>query len=525
AVIGNPPYVRQEQIKELKPALKKAYQAFDGTADLYVYFYELGLRLLRPGGRLSYVVTNKWLRAGYAEELRGLLSSEGWLEAVADFGHAKKFFPGADVFPCVIVARRPDGPDPPDETEVCQIPRDVVRLDRVSQQVSELAFPLPRASFTRQAWALDPPEVAALMEKIRRAGVPLEEYAGTKPYRGVLTGYNEAFLIDTPTHDALVAADPKCEEIIKPYLRGQDIERWYAPWRGLWMIVLQSSANRVWPWSDAGDDAERLFQQTYPSLYRHLAPRRAELQTRQDKGRFWWELRACSYYEQFEETKIVYQEIQYHPSFARDHSGSFCNNKVFFIPNADASLITALNSPLIWWHNWRHLAHLKDEALSPQAYRIERLSIAAPSDAARQECIELVDQLVNVRKQASETCTLLRDWYAAELGISKPSQALLEPFWLSSDDFVEQIRKARGVRKPLSAAGVQAVREDYANTVQPMQAVLREAEGLERRLSDLVNQAYGLTPDEVRLMWKTAPPRMPLTPEAEERPQVDEAAE
>ena len=115
AVIGNPPYVRQEQIRSLKPALKKAYRAYDGMADLYVYFYELGLRLLRPGGRLSYVVTNKWLRAGYAEELRGLLSSEGWLEAVADFGHAKKFFPGADVFPCVIVVRRPDGPDPPEE--------------------------------------------------------------------------------------------------------------------------------------------------------------------------------------------------------------------------------------------------------------------------------------------------------------------------------------------------------------------------------------------------------------------------
>ena len=237
AVIGNPPYVRQEQIKALKPALKKAYQAFDGMADLYVYFYELGLRLLRPGGRLSYVVTNKWLRAGYAEELRGLLSSKGWLEAVADFGHAKKFFPGADVFPCVIVARRPDGPDGPQETEVCQIPRDVVRLDRVSQQVSDMAFPLPRASFTRQAWQLDPPEVAALMDKIRRAGVPLEEYAGVSPQYGIKTGFNEAFLIDTPTRDALVAADPKCAEIIKPYLRGQDIERWYAPWRGLWMIV------------------------------------------------------------------------------------------------------------------------------------------------------------------------------------------------------------------------------------------------------------------------------------------------
>ena len=239
-------------------------------ADLYVYFYELGLRLLRPGGRLSYVVTNKWLRAGYAEELRGLLSSEGWLEAVADFGHAKKFFPGADVFPCVIVARRPDGADGPEDTEVCQIPRDVVRLDRVSQQVSEMAFPLPRASFTRQAWQLDPPEVAALMDKIRRAGVPLEEYAGVSPQYGIKTGYNEAFLIDTPTRDALVAADPKCAEIIKPYLRGQDIESWYAPWRDLWMIVMESSSDHAWPWADAGPNAEDTFAQTLPSLVRSL---------------------------------------------------------------------------------------------------------------------------------------------------------------------------------------------------------------------------------------------------------------
>jgi hypothetical protein len=90
-----------------------------------------------------------------------------------------------------------------------------------------------------------------------------------------------------------------------------------------------------------------------------------------------------------------------------------------------------------------------------------------------------------------------------------------------SDEFVEQIRRARGARKPLSAAGVQAVREEYANTVRPMQAALREAERLERRLSDLVNQAYGLTPDEIRLMWDTAPPRMPLTPAADQRPQAD----
>jgi hypothetical protein len=139
---------------------------------------------------------------------------------------------------------------------------------------------------------------------------------------------------------------------------------------------------------------------------------------------------------------------------------------------------------------------------------------ARTAGRAGQERELAVHRLTAVRRRFVEACSLLRDWYAAELGVSKPPRILLDPFTLSSDQFVEQIRKARGVRKPLSAAAVHAVREEYAQTVQPMQAALREAERLEWRLSDLVNEAYGLTPEEVRLMWATAPPRMPLTPES-----------
>src|SRR5947207_750202 len=104
AVIGNPPYIRQELLgDDLKRVLENSYAAFDGMADLYVYFYEQGIRLLRPGGRLSYVVTNKWLKAGYAEALREFFATKAYVEFVADFGHAKHFFPDADVFPSVVV--------------------------------------------------------------------------------------------------------------------------------------------------------------------------------------------------------------------------------------------------------------------------------------------------------------------------------------------------------------------------------------------------------------------------------------
>lgn len=324
AMIGNPPYVRQEQIKALKPALKELYDTFDGVADLYVYFYEQGLRLLRKGGRLSFVITNKWIKAGYAEKLRAKLGRDAWMESVIDFGHAKGFFPDADVMPCVIVARRPDPAlEPPAETAVAVIPRDAVDMTRLPEQVQAATFWIPRANLSKGAWVLEPPEVAGLMEKIRRAGVPLKEYAGVSPMYGIKTGFNEAFVIDGATRERLIREDARSEEVIKPYLRGQDIDRWASDWAGQWMIVIASSANRIWPWSQARttDDAERLFGDAYPALHRHMVQHRDKLIARQDQGTFFWELRECAYYNSFMQPKIIYQVIQYYPKFALDESG------------------------------------------------------------------------------------------------------------------------------------------------------------------------------------------------------------
>ena len=192
AIIGNPPYVRQELLGEgLKRALKAGYKAFDGVADLYVYFYEQGLRLLRPGGRMGYVVTNKWLKAGYAENLRALFTEDGWLEFVADFGHAKHFFPEADVFPSVLVMRKPDRAQPaPENAEICVIPRDAVPRQGLAGAVAEATFPLPRAMFTNESWVLEPKPVMELLRKIKRNGIPLEDYVGAPPLSGIKTGLN-----------------------------------------------------------------------------------------------------------------------------------------------------------------------------------------------------------------------------------------------------------------------------------------------------------------------------------------------
>jgi Eco57I restriction-modification methylase len=147
AVIGNPPYVRQEHLAPIKRALKARYVAYDGVANLCVYFFEQALRLLRPGGRFAFTATNKWLKAGYAEELRALLAARAWLVSVTDFGHARRFFPGTDVFPSVVCARRPRlDQDAPEQVRVTVVPRDLVRMDALEAQAAEAAFSLLRVA-------------------------------------------------------------------------------------------------------------------------------------------------------------------------------------------------------------------------------------------------------------------------------------------------------------------------------------------------------------------------------------------
>lgn len=508
-VIGNPPYVRQELLAPLKPYFARRFRSYHGAADLYVYFFERGLDLLRPGGRLSFIVNNKWLRAGYAEPLRRLLTEESWPEVLVDLGHAKKVFPDADVLPSILVSTKPRAGAQQPLARAAVISRDEVRLDDLGLQVEEQGFPIPLARLGAGPWELEPPAVEGLLAKLRARGVPLTEYAGTKPYYGIKTGLNEAFLVDTATRDRLVAEDPRAADVLKPYLRGQDVGRWRPEWAGLWMILLKSSDDQTWLWSSsAGLAAEEIFASAFSSLYRYLLPWKEKLIARSDQGRFWWELRRCAYYAVFERPKILWQLIQYHPAYALDHSGNLTNDKLFCLPIADNYLCAVLNSPLLWWHNWRSLVHLKDEALNPAGYMMEQVPIAVPEIGLRQQIEERVVRLLEIEDNRGEARSTLADWLLVEHAVTA-SGRLADPFLLSSDELVAEVKRARGRRNPLSAAGLRNLREEHARSIAPMAEQLQEAARLEREISDRVCQAYGLTEDEIELLWRTAPPRMP----------------
>jgi hypothetical protein len=509
-VVANPPYVRQELLSPIKPYLESAYRAYHGMADLYVYFYELGLRLLKPGGLLSYVVTNKWMKASYAEPLRRFFGENAWIESVVDFGHAKQIFEEVDVFPSIVVARRPTDAPKPGTARLCTIPREQLRIDDLSRQIEREGVELPLSQLGADAWQLEPEGVNGLLAKIRANGVLLSDFAGASPLTGIKTAFNDAYLIDTPTKDALVKTDPDCAPLIRPYVRGADIGRWGLDWGEVWMITMKSSGDYHWPWAEAGQQAETVFQKTYPSLYAHFTRHETALRKRQDQGRYWWELRSCAYWGTFAACKLFYQLIQFHSCYALDTKGTFGNNKTAFVPTNDLYLLGVLNSPLMWWHNWRYLPHMKDEALAPNPTVLESVPIAQPSDSIRTKTEEAVGRLVAITGTQQASRRRILDWLRVEYEVGRPTQKLQSPTDLDGDAFVTEVRKVRGKKKPLSAAGLANLRHEYARSIEPARALSVEALTLENKISDLVNEAYGLTPEEVALMWQTAPPRMPV---------------
>jgi hypothetical protein len=499
--VGNPPYVRQELLSHIKPYLQQNYASYDGVADLYTYFYEKGLKILKPEGALSYIVTNKWLRSGYGEPLRRFFTQNSVFEQIIDFGHAP-IFQDADTFPCIVVARKPAKIAKEIQQQqviICPVPRENLSNINLAEYVRQEGYQASWSRFGKDSWSLERPQADDLMQKMKHLGIPLKEFIGTKPLYGLKTGLNEAFLIDETIKNYLIQHDPKAVEILKPFLRGQDIERWTPNWQNLWMILA----------------TQKVDIEQYPSVKAHLEQFQNKLEARAG-NQLWWQIQGrLSSYEVFEQPKIIYQEIQFHPSYSFDTDNYLTNNKGFIIPTSDLYVLAILNSPLMWWRNWRYLPHMKDEALSPAGFLMENLPIAPPTDEIRSQVEPMVSRLIEITKANQEAYRDVLAWLRSRFRIEKPGQKLETFATLTLQQMHDEVRKripkeGRKTSDPLGVAGQKEVTQAYNDYALPIQTRTTEAQTLEHQLSDLINQAYGLTPEEIDLMWKTAPPRMPI---------------
>ena len=264
-------------------------------ADLYAYFFERGVRILRNGGRLGFITSATFFRTSSGEPLRAFLTDGLAIEAIVDFGDAP-VFSGVTTYPVIITLFK--GNPRTDEIRYLIIERDLPS-DLASAFVAG-ALPLARARLTNGSWRLEGEPPALLRDKITLGRSKLSEvYA--PPLRGILTGLNKAFIIDAATRNQIVAMEPHANSLIRRFLRGENVQRWRVESEDLWLIDIEFGwTRRTFALDEPQVDetaAWLMVSQRFPVLTAYLAQFSEKARKRLDQGEYWWELRACSYSE------------------------------------------------------------------------------------------------------------------------------------------------------------------------------------------------------------------------------------
>jgi len=401
-VIGNPPYVRHEKIKHLKPILLKQYKCYTGTSDLYVFFYERGFNFLKPGGILSFISSNKYFRAAYGKKLREFLRNSVCIRQLIDFGDAPVF--KAIAYPSIIVFEKTAKAKPSNIRALNWVPgHPVEAFPNIFERKS---FSLSQGRLNAGAWRLESDEVFRLLEKVHNGGKPLEEYIAGRFYNGIKTGLNDAFVVDQSTRDSLINDSPSSAKVLKPFLRGKDVKRWQANFANQYLIKIESSANVRHPWSDKPQkQAEKIFSKTYPAIHAHFENFRERLTKRDDQGKYFWELRTCRYWDEFETPKIVYPNICKRNEFAWDETNVYSNQKAFIIPGASKYLLGVLNSSVVMWLFEKLLAKLQNGYYEPSAVFMKKFPI--PTTKKTKPVETIVDNILSIKNRNSDADTTL----------------------------------------------------------------------------------------------------------------------
>lgn len=329
-VLGNPPYVRMELLKPIKPYLEERYKVASDRADLYYYFYELGLGLLKPGGRLGYISSSKFFKTGSGVPLRQHLLAHAQIRTLIDFGDIQ-VFEGVTTYPAIVVLDRSENPS--DNMNIRYLA--LTKLpESLAAAFIQQAGSMPQRQLCADTWQLEAGGMAALRHKLTEGHPTLKEVYGS-PLYGIKTGLNDAFVIDRATRDRLIVQDPHSAELLKPFLEGKDLKKWRVEPQDLWLIYIPKNRVNI-------DD--------YPAIKAHLLPYREALEKRATK-QAWYELQQAqeAYAPKMAAPKIIYGHFSPEPLFSYESAGFFSNDKSYFVPGGDWFLLGLLNSRTLWW--------------------------------------------------------------------------------------------------------------------------------------------------------------------------------
>ncbi|CAM3861962.1 Eco57I restriction-modification methylase domain-containing protein [Litorimonas haliclonae] len=495
-VLGNPPYVRQERFKDIKEALKKRYEVYHGVADLFVYFFERGMRQLKEGGRLGYICSSTFFKTNSGGPLRNYIAANGLIETMVDFGDLQ-VFEGVTTYPAILTVRK-GTPAPGRHTKFWVL--DDLPRDNFAAAYEDKAQEFDQSDLSSAAWKFEAPELIALRRKLTEGRKTLKEVYGS-PYRGILTGRNEAFVIDRATRDRLVKEDGRTVERLKPWLVGRDLKKWRVEPQDQYLIFFPKG----WTEETYGELTEtkawQKLETDFPAICEHLLPYAQVCRKRTDQGDYWWELRACDYYDKFEEPKIIYPDLSQGPKFSSNIK-CYSPNTTYFIPQNDEALVGLLNANITWFFLRGISDAMRGGTWRMFSQNIERIPIPFITSSIRKE----VNSLSKVCQQSWEKTFLIMRRVQNRIPDLCPddrdpklSNKLKD--WHRLPDFAAFRKEIKRVYKtdiPLSERSEwEAWLETERTAIGALQGQIASAEA---EINRIVYELFDLTPEEIALI-------------------------
>lgn len=480
-VIGNPPYVRMELIKPIKPYLEKNYAVADDRTDLYAYFFERGVGLLKEGGRLGFISSSTFFRTGSGENLRRFLGDNAGIEAVIDFGD-RQIFAGVTTYPAIVTLRKGKAPEGGSLAFLkigADLPKD---LDAA---FTAQAVSMPRARLGAGSWQFENDALARLRDKIVRGKKTLGEVYGA-PLYGIKTGLNEAFIVDRATRDRLVKQDRKSAKLLKPFLRGENIKRWRVEPEGLFLINIPKG---------------RIDIDDYPAIRDWLLPFRKQLEKRATKQE-WFELQQAqlAYQPAFAKPKVIWPQFMDRPEFCFEGKGLLPINKAYLFPTEDFALVALLNSKCLWLCFAAISVPKRGGYREATAQHVSPLPFPELSQSQHQLLSKLAEKCSNAAVSRFDIQSAVRHRI---LDLAPPERKKfsrkLEQWWtLDFAGFRDEVKRALRADIPVKERGEwESYLSQHAAEIRALDAEIEKAE---REIDAIVYRLFDLTPEEIALL-------------------------
>jgi hypothetical protein len=482
-VIGNPPYVRQEMLTSIKPHLKENYSVYHGVADLYVYFIEKGLSLLRNNGLFSIIVSNKFAKTSYGENLRNLLLKFN-IKTFIDFGDLR-VFEDASTYPCILTVQKSK---PLDYLYACSL--NSLNFFDLGEFVKGKLKKVTISSLGKSGWNFTGSESAQILEKISSNSIKFGSFVNNKFYRGVTTGLDEAFVITEEQKKKIVGVDSKSSEIIFPYLSGKEVKRYRIEWKGNYIIFTRR-----------GIDITK-----YPAIEKHLNNFRKKLEPRtttnkegRKPGNYkWYEIQdVTDYWKIYLSEGIIFPRLNKFSNFTISKINFFPNSSCYQVQNNERWLLAILNSKVIYFYLKSICPYVRGEYYDYRSQYVETIPISS-NTKGRTELEKYEKTILENYEEFLKIKNKVRSRILSVFKIDKLNEKIEDFHTISFNEFLTEISKKSDIKLSLKE---QDEWEDYFNENKNSLIKLEEEiKKLDYKIDEIVYDMYGINDDEKRII-------------------------